>query len=70
MVEEKEDEVKIIKQIFLIIEENIPDDCRELVIRKLRDKLLRDIKELGVKETIRKWLAEDSEEDGEVTLVY
>ncbi|ACP34451.1 hypothetical protein YG5714_0271 [Sulfolobus islandicus Y.G.57.14] len=59
---EEEEELKLIKQIFLIINENVPDDCRDLVINRLMNRLMDDIKELGVKETIKKWLGEEDEE--------
>ncbi|QXJ28395.1 hypothetical protein J5U23_01264 [Saccharolobus shibatae B12] len=59
---EEEEELRIIKQIFLIIKENIPDDCRDLVINRLMDRIMDDIKELGVKETMKKWLGEEDEE--------
>jgi len=59
---EEEEELKLIKQIFLIINENVPDDCRDLVINRLMNRLMDDIKELGVKETIKKWLGKEDEE--------
>ncbi|MCH4815224.1 MAG: hypothetical protein QXY87_05875 [Saccharolobus sp.] len=59
---EEEEELRIIKQIFLIIKENIPDDCRDLVINRLMDRIMNDIKELGVKETMKKWLGDEDEE--------
>ncbi|QXJ34745.1 hypothetical protein [Saccharolobus shibatae] len=59
---EEEEELRIIKQIFLIIKENIPDDCRDLVINRLMDRIMDDIKELGVKETMKKWLGDEDEE--------
>ncbi|AKA72710.1 hypothetical protein SULI_01410 [Saccharolobus solfataricus] len=59
---EEEEELKLIKQIFLVIKENVPDDCRDLVINRLVDKLMNDIKDLGVKETMKKWLGEEEDE--------
>ncbi|QGA53615.1 hypothetical protein GFS03_02900 [Sulfolobus sp. E5-1-F] len=59
---DEEEELKLIKQIFLIIKENVPDDCRDLVINRLMDRLMNDIKDLGVKEAVKKWLVEEDEE--------
>ncbi|QGA68723.1 hypothetical protein [Sulfolobus sp. E11-6] len=59
---DEEEELKLIKQIFLIIKENVPDDCRDLVINRLMDRLMNDIKDFGVKEAVKKWLVEEDEE--------
>lgn len=61
------EEIELVKKIFLIIEENTPDDCRDLVIKKLKEKIIKDIKDLGIEKAIGKWMSED-EEDEEIVI--
>ncbi|BDB98785.1 hypothetical protein [Saccharolobus caldissimus] len=62
------EEIELVKKIFLIIEENAPDDCRDLVIKKLKEKIIKDIKDLGIEKAIGKWMSE-GEEDEEIVIV-
>lgn len=62
------EEIELVKKIFLIIEESVPDDCRDLVIKKLKEKIIKDIKDLGIEKAIGKWMSE-SEEDEEIVIV-
>ncbi|MDT7862563.1 MAG: hypothetical protein RRA45_10175 [Saccharolobus sp.] len=62
------EEIELVKKIFLIIEENSPDDCRDLIIKKLKEKIIKDIKDLGIEKAIGKWMSE-GEEDEEIVIV-
>ena len=62
------EEIELVKKIFLIIEENSPDDCRDLIIKKLKENIIKDIKDLGIEKAIGKWMSE-GEEDEEIVIV-
>ncbi|WP_231961100.1 MULTISPECIES: hypothetical protein [Sulfolobaceae] len=51
------------KKIFLIIEDNVPEDCRELIIKRIKERLIKDSLNLGVEETIKKWLYEEEKDE-------
>jgi len=58
------------KKIFLIIEDNVPEDCRELIIKRIKERLIKDSLNLGVEEAIKKWLyEEEKEEDKEEIMI-
>ena len=56
------DEVKLVKDLFLMIEESVPEDCRDLIIKRLKESFMKEVKNLGVEKAIKKWLNEDEEE--------
>ncbi|AOL16727.1 hypothetical protein BFU36_08445 [Sulfolobus sp. A20] len=57
------DEISLMKKIFLIIEDNVPEDCRELIIKRIKERLIKDSLNLGVEETIKKWLYEEEKDE-------
>ncbi len=64
------DEISLMKKIFLIIEDNVPEDCRELIIKRIKERLIKDSLNLGVEEAIKKWLyEEEKEEDKEEIMI-
>ncbi|MCY0859940.1 MAG: hypothetical protein OWQ54_05860 [Sulfolobaceae archaeon] len=54
-------EEKIVKMVFSIVEDNIPEDCRWLV-KEIEKRIMQDIRELGVEGALKKnYLDSDDE---------
>ena len=51
-------ELELISLIWEVIEENVPIDCQE-TIQELRKKFYKDLRDLGIKETLKKWIKEN-----------
>jgi len=56
-----QEELKLINLIWEIIEENVPVDCQE-IIEELRKKFYKDLRNLGIEETLKKWAKHDEDE--------
>jgi len=54
-------ELELVNLIWELIEENVPVDCQE-IIQELRKKFYKDLRDLGIKETLKKWIKEDEDE--------
>lgn len=50
----------LINIVFQLIEENIPIDCED-IIRDLRKKFMRDLRDLGLEGALQKWLKSDND---------
>ena len=64
MVDEK---IKLINTILEIVESNVPIDCEE-EFSKLRRKLMREIRDLGLEKFLEKYTKE-KEDDDEIILL-
>jgi len=54
-------ELELVNLIWELIEENVPVDCQE-TIHELRKKFYKDLRDLGIKETLKKWIKEDEDQ--------
>ncbi|BFH74121.1 hypothetical protein SJAV_20650 [Sulfurisphaera javensis] len=62
---ESQKEIDLVELAFEVIEENVPIDCED-VIREIRRKFFKDVRDLGFEEALKKW--SKSEDDVEVIL--
>jgi len=53
--------VEEVKLIWDIIEDNVPVDCKD-IIRELKLEFLRDVRDLGLKEALKKWAKKNEDE--------
>ena len=56
----KQNELELVNFVWEVIEENVPIDCQE-TIYKLRKKFYKDLRDLGIKEALKKWIKKDED---------
>ncbi|AGE71194.1 hypothetical protein [Sulfolobus acidocaldarius] len=63
---QEEEMTKIVKRVLMIVKDNLPTDCEEL-LNKMEKKFLRDIRDLGTEKAFEKWYKDfNDEEDVEI----
>lgn len=55
--------MEIITILFQLLEDNVPVDCKD-IIEDLKRNFLRDVRDLGLIETLKKWTK--NEDDVEI----
>ncbi|AWR95090.1 hypothetical protein [Acidianus brierleyi] len=55
------DDLKLVRIIIDILQDNMPEDCAE-IMEKYYEMILKDIKDRGLNYTLRKWFYKDDEE--------